>query len=578
MTTEQWLIFTAVVIIIMIFVYYRNKRQILAEKRTKIKKSFGRVPARKLSTEELEAISSYYRNVANGQGIDDITWNDLDMDRVFCRINNTFSSVGQEVLYKRLRLPQYEERELLEFDRLVNVMEERPSLRESLSMEFINLGRAKKISISDYIEALSHVEKKNSFRHYLCWFFIVLAVFVIAFVSPAIGIFAVIGALGYTVISYYSEKAEVEPYFICVNHIVKITECALDAAELNASELEKYNTALREAAAKLEPILKSASLLGTASGMDGSLSGMLMDYIRMLTHIDLIQFNKAVSMFAEGKRYVYEIIEILGTLESAIAVASFRKTLPFYSIPKLSEGSMNLEADALYHPLIENAIANSIHTRKSVLLTGSNASGKSTFLKTVAINAILSQTIYTSTAKNYHAGFFRIYSSMALRDDLQNNSSYYIVEITSLKRILDATAGLSHGNRQKNIRMERPQRPQREVPVLCFIDEVLRGTNTVERIAASTQIMKSLSEKQVICFAATHDIELTDLLERDYDNYHFEETVENNEVHFDYRLHSGKANTRNAIRLLGMMGYSQQIIDSAEKMALGFMKTGSWKQ
>ncbi len=575
MTTEQWLIFTAVVIIIMIFVYYRNKRQVLTEKRDKIKKSFGRVPARKLSAEELEAISSYYRNVADGQGIDDITWNDLDMDRVFCRINNTFSSVGQEVLYKRLRLPQYEERELLEFERLVGVMEERSSLRESLSMEFINLGRAKKISVSDYIEALSHVEKKSSFRHYLCWFFIALAVFVIAFVSPAIGIFAVIGALGYTVISYYSEKAEVEPYFICVNHIVKITECALNVAELDASELEKYNTALREAAAKLEPILKSASLLGTASGMDGSLSGMLMDYIRMLTHIDLIQFNKAVSMFAEGKRYVYEMIEILGTLESAIAVASFRKTLPFYSIPKLSEGSMNLEVDELYHPLIENAIANSIHTRKSVLLTGSNASGKSTFLKTVAINAILSQTIYTSTAKKYHAGFFRIYSSMALRDDLQNNSSYYIVEITSLKRILDATADLQHENRQGNVGMGKAQR---KAPVLCFIDEVLRGTNTVERIAASTQIMKSLSEKKVICFAATHDIELTDLLERNYDNYHFEEKVENNEVRFDYRLHSGKANTRNAIRLLGMMGYSQRIIDSAEKMALGFMKTGSWKQ
>ena len=93
------------------------------------------------------------------------------------------------------------------------------------------------------------------------------------------------------------------------------------------------------------------------------------------------------------------------------------------------------------------------------------------------------------------------------RQDLESGESYYIVEIGALKRILDVTA------------VKTP-------PVLCFVDEVLRGTNTVERIAASTQILKSLSRENVTCFAATHDIELTRLLQEEYDNYHFEEQVE----------------------------------------------------
>ena len=198
-------------------------------------------------------------------------------------------------------------------------------------------------------------------------------------------------------------------------------------------------------------------------------------------------------------------------------------------------------------------------TERGVLLTGSNASGKSTFLKTTAINAILAQTVHTCLADRYSGGLYRIMSSMALRDDLAGGDSYYIVEIKSLKRILNYSADSGR-------------------PVLCFVDEVLRGTNTVERIAASTQILKSLAGKNVLCFAATHDIELTHLLEAYYNNYHFEEEIKEEDVVFNYRLKKGRATTRNAIRLLGVMGYEESIIEEAEKQAERFLKTGSWAE
>ncbi|MDE6675096.1 MAG: hypothetical protein K2K19_09850, partial [Acetatifactor sp.] len=218
-----------------------------------------------------------------------------------------------------------------------------------------------------------------------------------------------------------------------------------------------------------------------------------------------------------------------------------------------------LSAEQLYHPLIDNPVKNSITAPRGVLLTGSNASGKSTFLKTVALGALMAQTLNMVPADAYSAPRFRIYSSMSLRDDLESGESYYIVEIKSLKRILDA------------------MKEDSDCPVLCFVDEVLRGTNTVERIAAATQILLSLTGENILCFAATHDIELTELLSGQYDNYHFEEEIRDGDILFNYTLREGRASSRNAIRLLEIMGYEQSIIQRAQEQAENFLQQGIWK-
>jgi DNA mismatch repair ATPase MutS len=243
------------------------------------------------------------------------------------------------------------------------------------------------------------------------------------------------------------------------------------------------------------------------------------------------------------------------------AVASYRAMTKQYAVPELTQAENKpffLDARQLYHPLIEHPVKNSITANRSVLLTGSNASGKSTFLKTVAINAILAQTIHTVLADEYRANYFRIASSMALRDDIIRQESYYMVEIKSLKRIVD-------------------QSVQEGVPVLCFIDEVLRGTNTLERIGASSEILYRLAGANALCFAATHDIELTTLLEEKFDNYHFQEQVGEEDVVFDYRLRKGKAMTRNAIKLLHMMGYDEEIVENAQRRVEHFLEQGTWK-
>ena len=147
---------------------------------------------------------------------------------------------------------------------------------------------------------------------------------------------------------------------------------------------------------------------------------------------------------------------------------------------------------------------------------------------------------------------------MALRDDLESGESYYIVEIRSLKRILDEA--------------------QKEGNILCIIDEVLRGTNTIERIGASSRILGMLKKENVLPFAATHDIELSYILENLYENYHFEEEIGERDVTFHYLLKKGRVTTRNAIRLLEMIGYDQEIVKQANCAVEEFEKTGVWSK
>ena len=145
---------------------------------------------------------------------------------------------------------------------------------------------------------------------------------------------------------------------------------------------------------------------------------------------------------------------------------------------------------------------------------------------------------------------------MALKDDVLKDESYYMVEIKSLKRIIDK------GNEN--------------IPCLCFVDEILRGTNTVERIASSSEVLSHLNKSNTICIAATHDIELTYLLGKEYDNYHFEEEITDDDIVFDYKLNKDRAKSKNAIKLLSLIGYEKNIVERAHERAENFVKSGKW--
>lgn len=532
-----------------------------------LRETFGKRPDREYKYDEYERIRFYFDSMSQGNGsnaVDDITWNDLSMDNIFKLINNTHSSVGEEYLYNILRTINFDDDKLNEFDALSEYFLNNPDKAQQLQYIYMELGRTRSVSFFDFIHRLKDLGRRSNVMNYIC---VALAAGAAAtfFVNPALAVFVLIAVFSFNIFMYYREKGEVGNYFVCCKYLVGLVECAGKIDAMNISALEPYGRRIRELTAELRYLTRNMYLISDGT-MNDSIAGIFMEYIKMLFHVDLIKFNSIVKATEDKIDSIDELYAIAGRIEAVIAVASLKKLLideyGAYTKPEIIRHRSNTERASvsfkeLFHPMIEGAVKNSMNSECAILLTGSNASGKSTFLKTVAVNGILAQTIGLACADEFVMNESLIYSSMALRDDLMSSESYYIVEIKSLKRILDMA---EYGG--KNI--------------MCFIDEVLRGTNTVERIAASSVILERLAGMNTICFAATHDIELTRLLDSVYVNYHFEEEVVEDDVLFNYRLKTGPATTRNAIKLLRVIGYGRDITEGASERAAGFLESGVW--
>lgn len=523
---------------------------------TRLKKNFGEAPKRNYKQDDLDHLQGYYKNHSADYQIDDTTWNDLNMDGVFARMNYCLSATGEEYLYHMLRTPLLDD----DFDSLekkVSFLQKNEDARISLQLIFSKIGRNIRYSIYDYIDYLKDAGKFSNREHYLMLVLMALSICV-CFFNFSIGFVAFVILVVINLIRYFAVKGDIEPYLASYRYILRVIRSVSFFEKVNIPELEDDFLALKKAASELKGFSKGSYILMSQSRMNsgGNPAELLLDYIRIATHIDLIKFNQMYKEISLHRDDLDTILTITGRIEAYISIACFRESFKgSFCIPEF-EGD-RYDAKELIHPLIQNAVANDISTKEGILITGSNASGKSTFLKTCAINTVLAQSIHTVLGKEYKTPLFEVYSSMALNDNIFEGDSYYIVEIKSIKRILDAAA--KSGNR-----------------VLCFVDEVLRGTNTIERIAASTEILKTFVKRNVTCFAATHDIELTSLLKDSLGIYHFEGNVTDNDVHFDYKMKSGPATNRNAIKLLGVLGYDEAIVDNAQALADKFLATGNW--
>lgn len=543
-----------------VFCFYSNRKNRM-ERMARIRRSWGERPVREYTAAEFEAIGSYFKRTGKERySIDDITWNDLDMDTIFMLLNHTWSCIGESYLYAMLRTPVFSKEKLAERERLIQYFGEHTEEREKLEYFFAGIGKTGEISIFDYIYNLAGYREDSRGVHYLCIGSFLGAVLCLA-LQPSVGIVLLIGAIAFCWGTYFSRRKKIEPYVASCKCLLQMLKAAEELDQVKIPAIREYQEKIRKEERKFGKFKRNTSFVLAGAGLgSGGGEGILESiaaYINFTFHIDLLQFNTLVQELKKHLDAFEELTENIGILESAIAVASFREMMGEWCEPSLeAEIRAYLRAENVYHPMIDDPVKNSVSLEGGALITGSNASGKSTFLKTLGINGLLAQTVHTVLADSWEQNFCQIYSSMALRDDLMSQESYYIVEIKSLKRILDHL--------------------EDEIPVLCFVDEVLRGTNTVERIAASAQILRSMVRKNVMCFAATHDIELTYMLEEAYKNFHFQEEVQDDDILFNYRLYEGRATSRNAIRLLSIIGYDGKIIQAAEASAERFMKSGEW--
>lgn len=556
------LVTLALLLIFLLWIQYENYKQ-RKRIRRKVQRIYGNVPEREYSPGDIENISHYFRRKENqGFYIDDITWNDLDMDRIYGQINQTVSSPGEDVLYDMIRRPLFDQREVDRREKLICFFAENKEKREEMQIMLSKVGKTWHGSLTDTILALENAPEVKTGIHFLMLGILLLNLFVLIPFYPVPGFLLLILLSTGNVIYYYAgnDRARVAAFLDCFSSLLSMLDLAEKIEHVKWPEIQEQMEAVRQGKKSLEGLKKRSFFLTSKNEASGDPAQLILDYFRMVFHMDILTYNKTLRIAKDKTKEIMLLIDNIGELDAVISIASFRELLPLWCRPEFTDpeqGHISMQAEDLYHPLIREAVANSIHADSAILVTGSNASGKSTFLKNVAINSILAQTVLTCPCYSYQAPFLKVMTSMALRDDLSGGESYFIVEIRSLKRILDES--------------------KKEEPMLCIIDEVLRGTNTIERIAASSRILSALNQNWMLPFAATHDIELSYILDAQYRNLHFEEEVCEHEVLFNYLLKEGRAVSRNAIKLLSMLEYDSEIVREAGKAAADFEKTGTWK-
>lgn len=533
----------------------RKNKRLLEEK---LRRDWGHL-APEMDPGRMEGIRHYHmrRSAEERFIIDDITWRDLDMDRLFEKMNQTVSAPGEEYLYALLHRPVFESQELLLRENVIQYFSQEEEDRIKVQKILSAIGKSSRASCDDLLAILDEVKEKNLFWDYAAVALIAAAVGLF-FYQSLWGLIAFLGVSVFNVITYMKDKTWIEPYFLSFRIIFSLLDAAEHLGKFSIPGMEKKEKMLSETVSVLRKARRGSHLLLYQADGAGGLESVLLDYLRMLLHVDFFQYNRLLQKVHSHRENIRQMADTLGYVDAMIAAASFRQAMGNWCIPILEEDSQTafLEAEGLYHPLLQHSVENKIHVRKGVIITGSNASGKSTFVKAVAVNSILAQTIHTCAAGRLHSSYFKVMTSMALHDNLQDGESYYMVEIKSLNRILKES--------------------QKPGLLLCVIDEVLRGTNTIERIAASSRILAELNRPHVLPFAATHDIELSYILEDIYENYHFSEKIEEADVVFDYLLKKGRSITRNAIRLLSVTGYDPAITAAAQRAAEEFERTGVW--
>lgn len=244
----------------------------------------------------------------------------------------------------------------------------------------------------------------------------------------------------------------------------------------------------------------------------------------------------------ENKEKFDHWIHGVGTIETLNSLSSFTFNNPDFSWPEVQTEKMIISATALAHPLIaaNERVANDFTIGKQeqlMLVTGSNMSGKTTFLRTIGVNLLLAQCGAPVCAGKFVFMPMNILSSIRVSDSLQEHTSYFMAELKQLQQIIKFLQSSTH-------------------PSLILIDEILRGTNSEDKTHGSDQFIRKLLQYRCLTLFATHDLALS-VLENELpgrlSNYCFESIIRDGELIFDYTLQRGVAKNKNASFLMKKM-------------------------
>lgn len=477
------------------------------------------------------------------QRISDKTCNDLDLHNVFRFLDRTSSKIGQQYLYHKLRTLSHDIDHLKKFDSLVELFSASEDLR------LFSQAELQKLSTTNayYIEELIYGKYPKKPAWLPLAYILSGGAIACLILAPfyRIAILLLLPIFIANLVIFYWNKRNINSSLLAISEFLKSIQAGKKLAEQAPVKGHFGELSFLHNLSKLKNKTRFISFEKRVDDDITMVVSFAGDLLKIMFNIEILSYFNFIDTVFKARPHIHALFRYLGEIDAAISTASVRQSTDTCKPQFIDDKKVHYEN--IVHPLIISCVPNNLDlAQQSLLLTGSNMSGKTTFIRTVAINTILAQTLYTCFAKEYVAPFMRVYTSIHISDELLEGKSYYLQEVLSIKELVDESS--KEGN------------------CLFILDELFKGTNTLERISAGKAILSYLNKGKHIVLVSTHDIELTDLLvQQQYQLYHFAEHVENNELSFDYKLKEGPLTTRNAIKILELYKYPSDIITDANE-------------
>lgn len=466
-------------------------------------------------------------------------WTDLDMELFFPHIDFTITKYGRQRLYSCLMT--IENWGLLNQGQkeTITQLHADPYLSKFIDKEFANLSKRDSYNLCDLFQK-ENTKPKRSNKIILNFLFVdTFSCILISFYISHFILLAILLILINFVIFYWN-KINV---FVYSETFVELSDLLSLSKKIYQTFPDIcYSIVDSTSFVGLDSIIRKGKFFKYRTEGIGDLGVVLdtiVDLIKGFSLIEVILYFSMVESIQKESKNIEKCFLLIANLDLAQSILSLRQSNPLITVPNETFDSRIIFRD-IWHPMIKGAVKNDFETLNSgILLTGANMSGKSTFLRTIGINCLLAHTINCVFASNACLPKMKIFTSIQTVDSLTDEKSFFFSEAINIKQML--------------IEMENKERK------LFLIDEIFKGTNFLERMNISSEVLNYLSSEYSIVIVLTHDRELSDHLPN-FKVFYFTGVETNSGYKYDYVLREGVLERTNAIFVLRDMGYPEKIV------------------
>jgi hypothetical protein len=485
-----------------------------------------------------------------GPTVDELTWRDLALDDVFAAVDRTMGMPGRQWLYHQMRTYEDRDEVLAERARQYEVLRGASGFREEAQRILAALDGPSAFYLAPLLH--SQLPDRPWFTP-LLWLCSLAGIVTVGgaiggmLFFPPLAVPCLLAALAVVAINIAVNETygrKVTPFLPGIHQVAALLGVSLRLARAAQAPDLPQVAACRAMAPLAARLSRSLFLLVKDRVRMGDIGRSFLGYMNMILLADILAFLASLRRLKQHRKELLELLEAVATLDAALSVASYLEGLPAATTPVLGPGR-GFRVRGLYHPLLAHPVANDLDLDgASALITGSNMTGKTTFMRTVGVNLILARTLNICLAREARFPRAIVASSIRREDSQEEGKSYYFTELERILTFLKGAGDLR----------------------LFLIDEIFRGTNTLERLASSAAVLRHLAKEDLV-FVTSHDLELQELLEQGYATFHFSERVHDGTCAFDYLIHGGPTRSRNAIRLLELVGYPADVTEQAHAFA-----------